>query len=126
MWEPTIAAKVDDALSKGADRTEEWVTAEAMADFFAAVGILLVRKNEDAEGSGEEFVVQGCGKVEFAGAVPELDLIVVEGMRGIFAGDVTVLAGPHEKIEGNDDKVGNGLAGFVGSGVQGHELRKVV
>jgi hypothetical protein len=113
-----VTTEVDDAPGDGSNGAEERITTGTMADLLAAVGILLIREGEDAEGGGEKVVVACRGEVELSRSTPELELVGVERVRSIFAGGGAVLARPHQKVIGDDDEVGDGLAriGRVGVG----------
>jgi hypothetical protein len=114
-----------EAPGDGPDGAEERIPTGTMADFLAADGVLLIGEREDAEGCGEKVVVARCGKVELMEAPPELDLVGVERVRSILPGGGAVLARPHQKIVGDDDQVGDGLARFGRVGVVMGGLGKV-
>jgi hypothetical protein len=114
-----------DAPGNGSDGAEERIPTGTMADFLAAVGILLIRECEDAEGGGEQVIVACRGEGELMGATPELELVGVERVRSILTRGGAVLAWSHQKVVGDDDQVGDCLARFGRVGVVTGGLGKV-
>ena len=93
-----VLAKVGDPGDQAEDWTQRWVAGPGMANGFAPDSVLLGRKRERGEGSGQQLGKGAEEDVEFARANPQADILEAKQVVGLMAWYTSEFARPKQKI----------------------------